>query len=249
MTKPNAYDPFAWIYNKHWGDSFLPVAMPVLENLVLSRVPKNTRILDLCCGTGQLAQQLAEQGYRVTGIDGSAEMLRYTEENAPVVEFIHADVRYFRLPYKYRAVISVFDSLNHIMSIKELKSVFGCVYNVLRKGGLFMFDLNTKAGYEKEWGGNYNIIEDDHVCAHLSTYNTKRRIATFDATVFRLIDGDWYRNDFVLYQKCHSTARVKSALKSVGFMDIETYGFDWLAGLIPLNKDTRRAFFLCRKNQ
>ena len=161
----SSYDLFAWIYNRHWGNSFLPFVLPILDNLVLTKLPKNARILDLCCGTGQLAQQLKTLGYRVTGIDGSSEMLNYARENAPGVEFLQADARSFQLPQKYHAVVSVFDSLNHIMSTRELGSVFHSAYAALRSGGIFMFDLNTEAGYFYEWNGDFTIVEDDHVCA------------------------------------------------------------------------------------
>ena len=247
MNIYSSYDPFAWMYNKHWGNSFLPFVLPILDNLVLTKLPKNARILDLCCGTGQMAQQLKILGYRVTGIDGSTEMLCYARENAPGVEFLQRDARSFELTHKYNAVISVFDSLNHIMSNRELGSVFRSVYGTLRSGGLFMFDLNTEAGYLYEWSGDFNIVEDDPVCVVRSTYSTTARTATFDATIFRLIDDSWYRHDVVLYQKCHAPAAVKSALKSAGFTDIETYGFDWQSGMRALDKNARRAFFLCHK--
>ena len=247
MNIYSSYDPFAWIYNKHWGNSFLPVVLPILDNLVLTKLPENARILDLCCGTGQMAEKLKTMGYRVTGIDGSPEMLSYARKNAPGVEFLHADARSYQLPHKYHAVVSVFDSLNHIMSTRELGAVFRSAYNALRSGGLFMFDLNTEAGYIYEWNGDFTIVEDDHVCVVRDTYHQKAGIADFDATVFRLKDGSWYRQDVVLSQKCHAPAAVKSALKSAGFIDIETYGFDWQSGLRALDKDARRMFFLCRK--
>jgi len=248
MKTFSAYDPFAWMYNKHWGNSFLPIVMPILENLVLRKLPRNARILDLCCGTGQMARQLKTMGYRITGIDGSSEMLHYARENATGIEFLQADARFFHTPGKYHAVISVFDSLNHIMTLTELKSVFSCVYNNLLNKGYFMFDLNTEAGYLYEWNGDFNIVEDDHVCVVSNNFRASNRVATFDATIFRLKDGSWYRNDIILYQKCHSPARVKSALKAVGFIDIEAYGFDWQSGIRALDKDARRAFFLCRKS-
>jgi len=247
MAVYSAYDPFAWIYNKHWGNTFLPVVMPILDNLVLRKLPKNARILDLCCGTGQMAQQLTALGYRVTGIDGSTEMLSYARKNAPGVELLQTDARSFMLPHKYNAVVSVFDSLNHIMSTDELKSVFLHVCKALRDGGLFMFDLNTEAGYYNEWNGDFSIVENDHVCTVRSIYDVTSRIATFDATIFRLKEASWYRHDVTLYQKCHTTAAVKSALKSAGFTDVEIYGFDWKSGMKALDTDARRAFFLCCK--
>jgi SAM-dependent methyltransferase len=247
MNIYSSYDPFAWIYNKHWGHTFLPVVLPILDNLVLTKLPQNARILDLCCGTGQMAQKLKTLGYRVTGIDGSPEMLSYARENAPGVEFLQADARSFKTPLKYHAVISVFDSLNHIMSIRELGTVFRSAFDALRSNGLFMFDLNTEAGYIYEWNGDFSIIEDDHVCVIRNSYNQKSRTADFDATIFRLKDGSWYRHDVALYQKCHAPGAVKAALKSAGFTDIETYGFDWKSGMRVLDKDAKRAFFLCRK--
>jgi len=110
MTTYSDYDAFAWVYNKHWGNSFLPHALPALEKLVFAHLPANACILDLCCGTGQLAQILVERGYQVSGLDGSAEMLCFARGNAPTVEFTHADARSFELPDVFRAVISTFDS-------------------------------------------------------------------------------------------------------------------------------------------
>ncbi len=148
MTRYSDYDPFAWVYNKHWGESFTHLALDVMEKLVLPYLPAKARILDLCCGTGQLAQRLIAHGYQVTGLDGSGEMLRFARENAPAAEFIMDDARSFKVPAVYHAVVSTFDSLNHIMSLKELTSVFHNVYAALQEGGFFFFDLNMEEGYK-----------------------------------------------------------------------------------------------------
>jgi len=247
VTTFNDYDPFAWIYNKHWGDSFLPVIMPVLDNMVLRRLPRGAHILDLCCGTGQLAGKLASMGYKITGLDGSSQMLFYARENAPGVDFVHADARSFTLPIKYHAVISAFDSLNHIMKFSDLEKVFRQVYDTLKPGGIFLFDLNTDEGFKQEWQGEFNGIEDDHVFIVHNEYNETLRIATFDITIFRLINGNWYRTDLKLFQKNHAPARVRAALIKAGFVDIQQNGFDWQAGLKPLTSDARRIFYMCRK--
>jgi len=70
------YDPFAWIYNRHWGPVAIQRFLPIVEKLVLPHLPTGAHILDLCCGTGQLSHALAERGYQVTGIDGSENMIR-----------------------------------------------------------------------------------------------------------------------------------------------------------------------------
>jgi SAM-dependent methyltransferase len=246
-TSPAAYDAFAWVYDKHWGNVFLPTVLPILENIVFRRLRKGARILDLCCGTGQLTRELNKLGYRVSGVDGSSQMLRYARRNARGVRFIQADARAFALPARYDAVVSVFDSLNHIMKLSELGEVFKHVHAVLKPGGLLLFDLNTEPGYEHEWQGDFTIVESDHVCVQRLVYNYGARVALFDSTVFRLQKGAWHRTDLKLYQKCHDPARVKTQLRKAGFRDIEVFGFDSHFGVQPLKPEMRRAFFFCRR--
>ncbi len=246
MTTYSDYDTFASVYNKHWGNEFIYIALPALEKLVLPRLPAKARILDLCCGTGQLAQVLTARGYQVTGLDGSEEMLRYARENAPAVEFIHGDARSFKLPAVYHAVVSTFDSLNHIMTVEELVAVFRNVYSALKEGGLFLFDLNMEEGYRITRDDNFGIVEDDHVCVVHASYHPEERTAKFETTIFRLQDY-WYRSDVTLLQKCYSETEVRSALKIADFTGIHAYAQDEEFDLIELTAQSERSFFICQK--
>jgi demethylmenaquinone methyltransferase/2-methoxy-6-polyprenyl-1,4-benzoquinol methylase len=49
------------------------------------------RVLDVCCGTGDLALAAARAGGRVTGVDFSAEMLARAERKAPEFDWVQAD--------------------------------------------------------------------------------------------------------------------------------------------------------------
>ena len=246
MTSYSDYDRFAWVYNKHWGGEYAQRVLPILENLVLRHLPAKARILDLCCGTGQLALTLTALGYRVTGLDGSKGMLKFAHENAPAGKFIVADARSFKLPDVHHAVVSTFDSLNHIMTLDELTDVFSNVYAALRKGGLFFFDLNTEEGYKATWHDSFGIVEDNLVCIVRSKYHQEERIAQFDATIFYL-QGGWQRSDLTLVQKCYSEAEVQSALKIAGFTEIHAYACDEQRSLEELSRDAERAFFVCQK--
>ncbi|MEH2088172.1 class I SAM-dependent methyltransferase [Nostoc sp.] len=77
------YDVYARIYNERNGQSLCEMALQPLEKLLLPHLSPGAHILDLCCGTGQLAQQLNLKGYKVTGIDISEGMLDYAQKNAP----------------------------------------------------------------------------------------------------------------------------------------------------------------------
>jgi cyclopropane fatty-acyl-phospholipid synthase-like methyltransferase len=78
----------------------------VLEEL---RLPSGSRILDVGCGTGRHAVELARRGYRVTGVDISAGMLAEAEKAARKagveVELIHADATQFTSDKLFDAAI------------------------------------------------------------------------------------------------------------------------------------------------
>ncbi|MFC1932050.1 class I SAM-dependent DNA methyltransferase [Chloroflexota bacterium] len=246
MTSYSDYDRFAWVYNKHWGSEYTQRVLPILENLVLRRLPAKARILDLCCGTGQLARALIALGYRVTGLDGSEEMLHFARENAPAGKFIVADARSFKLPDVYHAVVSTFDSLNHIMTLDELTDVFRNTYDALRKGGLFFFDLNTEEGYKATWHDSFGVVEDNLVCIVRSNYRPEEQTAQFDTTIFYL-QGGWQRSDLTLLQKCYSEVEVQAALKTAGFTKTHAYACNEQRGVEELTRDAERAFFVCQK--
>ncbi len=235
------YDTFAWIYNKYWGTDSARRFLPVLESLLLPHLLSRARILDLCCGTGQLAQALAQRGYQVTGIDGSEEMIRLARINAPDVEFIVEDARTFSLPAVYHAVVSTYDSLNHIMSIEELSRVFRNVYACLQQGGLFLFDLNMEQGYKARWRGSFGMVEDDHVCVVRASFDEEEGVGRMAITIFRLDDDVWRRYDVTLLQRCYSELEIRSALEATGFTDVQTFDAQNDLGW---SREVGRVFFL-----
>ena len=216
------YDPFAWFYNKYWGGEYSRPALAIYNVLLFPHLPDGGRILDLCCGAGQIANGLTERGYRVTGVDGSDAMLRFARANAPDVEFIRADARDFHLPDKFHAVISAFDSLNHVMELEELKIVFRNVYAATEDGAIFLFDLNLEDESEM-LGASLEMVEDDHVCVVRASYKPEEKLKRYDVTMFRLEDASWLRSDLTLFQRYYAPDDVIAALVECGFSRVKTY--------------------------
>jgi SAM-dependent methyltransferase len=210
------------VYDRHWAADFAARVLPVLDRLLLASLPAGARLLDLCCGTGQLAHALTARGFAVTGVDVSEEMLRFARRNAPAAELRMADARAFALPAGYDAAFSVFDSLNHVMRIEELTAVFRNVHAALREDGPLVFDLNMEEGYRARWRGSMGIVEDDHVCVLRARYLPEKAVGETDLTVFRLED-QWQREDLRLTQRCYSEEQVRAALGAAGFRDVTTH--------------------------
>ena len=216
--KTTPYDGLAWFYDRYWAEQFISRVYPQIEKWLLVQLPSNGRLLDLCCGTGQLAARLTEAGYRVVGVDNSSEMLDYAYRNAKLAIFQQSDAENFTLPEKVHGAVSVFDSLNHLMTEERLLAAFASVFASLEKGGLFFFDLNVEEGFVERWKGSWSIVESDHVLVCRSSYDQSARLGKMDATMFRLIDGNWQRRDEHFVQTAFVPETVTQLLTSVGFV-------------------------------
>lgn len=239
------YDSLAWFYDRYWHSRYHQAALPVLEKLLLEDLAPGACVLDLCCGTGYLARILVERGFTVIGIDGSEEMLRYARENVPEAEFRADDARIFELRSPVHAVISTFDSLNHILSVEELETVFGRVHAALLPGGTFVFDLNMEEAYRTMWQHSSAIVEPDSVCVIRGAYDDGERLGRTDLTMFRLQEN-WHRSDLTLLQRCYAPEEVRAALQECGFDEIR---FCRAREDLGMSGDiaTGRAFFTARR--
>lgn len=217
MKRNQEYDPFAWLYTTYWGEEFHKRSLVVLDRLILRRLPRQAAVLDLCCGDGRMSQQLTRRGFNVVGLDGSDRMLAYAKRRAPKAEFILADARQFRLTDRFDAVVSTFDSLNHVRTTKELEAVFRNVFACLKTHGLFAFDLNREEAYRDLWARNSHIIDEHAVSIARGSYNSRTRLAHCDVTLFRPYGQSWARSDFRLTQKFHPEAAIVTTLETSGF--------------------------------
>jgi len=219
-----AYDDFAWFYDRYWNEEFHSLAFPILERIWLSRVPGGASILDVCCGTGYLAGMLLSRGHPVTGIDCSPVMVEHARENQPGATFHVADATAFRLPGKFGAAVSTFDSLNHILAPKELEALFRCVAACLRPGALFAFDILLEKAYQGNWGQSFALVRDDHVLTITgSGFDFRTRKACCTITMFRLMGGAWQRADVTIEERCYTGKEISGALEAAGFGGIACY--------------------------
>ncbi|MBZ5583878.1 MAG: class I SAM-dependent methyltransferase [Acidobacteriia bacterium] len=219
-----AYDDFAWFYNRYWNEEFHGLAFPILERIWLARLPESAGILDLCCGTGYLASLLVSRGFQVTGVDASAEMIRYARQNAPGADFHVAEADCFSLPEVFDGAVSTFDSLNHILACEALEAAFRNTAAALRPGALFAFDMLLEEAYQNHWGESFALVRDDHVLTITgSGYDFRSRLARCSVTMFRLVEGAWRRSDVTIHERCYSPGEIDSALERAGFGELLCY--------------------------
>ncbi len=244
-TSADSYDPFASVYNARWG----PISLhwiPWLAVLVVPRLPSHGRVLDVCCGTGQIAAALSRRGFRMVGLDGSREMLRYARTNAVDVHLVQADVRRFALRSRFDAALCLFDSLNHLLSCEDLAAAFSSVSTCLRPRGWFLFDVNTPGSYERNWNGRHRRKAGDHMLRTRSEYDPERRLGIFRASITRVDCPSPQPEMVTLWQRCHSDAEILAALRASGFGSVEAYSLEHGTLANGYSAHAERAFYLAR---
>jgi len=239
-----AYDAFAQVYEKHWSSEVPPQLWTIIERLLVPHLPEKARVLDLCCGTGYTAARFVERGFDVTGLDGSKEMLRRARRLAPAARFVLKDARRFDSKPLYHAVVSTFDSLNHVLTLHELTQVFRNVYKALLPAGFFLFDMNMEQAFLQHWADYYAIVEDTNACILRGTYDRRERIGRYDITTFERTGKLWQRADTVIYERCYTARQITRALKTAGFTKLSSHD---AAKDLGLTEHTGRVFFLARK--
>ena len=113
-------------------------------------------VIDLCCGTGTMSCLLADRGYDVTGIDLSPEMLAAAQEkNAgrkKPVPYLCQDMRALDLYCTAGTFVSVCDSVNCLLTDRDMLRMLRGVNRFLFPGGLFIFDFHTRHMYRDVLG-------------------------------------------------------------------------------------------------
>jgi SAM-dependent methyltransferase len=251
MTLPKKhlnYNKFAWFYNQYWGKRYCESAFPCIEQLLLPYLSEKAQILDLCCGTGQVMQNVIAKGFRVTGLDISENMLEFAQQNASSGHFVVDDARSFSFSSTFQGVYSTHSGLNHILNINELTNVFQNVYAALVKNGVFVFDMPSEKRYQsKILTGKFNDgdVKQDYAYAVGGKYYSDQKTGYINITIFDLItDNIWQRSDINWLVRCYSEQEIKSTLEKVGFTDIKVYDAEQHLGV---SGQLGNMYFTCQK--
>jgi len=125
------------------------------ESLVSLLDPKpGEHILDLGCGSGQLAATIAESGAEVIGLDHSPEMISEARRNYPALAFDVADAASFKLSKTVDAVFS--NAALHW--VKDADGAAGCISRALGPGGRFVLEMGGKGNVQSIVDGLRGIV-------------------------------------------------------------------------------------------
>ncbi len=247
----SAYGSFAYVYDIFMDNVPYREWSAYLGELLTGYGIEDGLVLDLGCGTGSMTEQLAEMGYDMIGVDFSEEMLEIAQEKKLAsghdILYLHQDMRDFELYGTVRAVVSVCDSMNYLMSEEEFLCVLKLVNNYLDPGGIFVFDLNTAYKY-RELLGDTTIAENRRECSFIweNTWYEEEGANEYDLTIFVREEGDLYRRyQETHYQRAYSLDIIKGLIRKAG-MELEAV-YDAFTRE-PARVDSERIYVIAREH-
>jgi len=124
---------------KYAPDGRLSGRLAVLTTVLRGQLRPGGRLLDLGCGTGELARAAAAAGARVIACDIAVEMLRRAAERDPggAVEWVTLDPGWRTLPFR-TAAFEVVVAASVLEYVDDPAIVIGECARVLRPGGVML---------------------------------------------------------------------------------------------------------------
>jgi len=145
------FGAYSRYYDLFYGDKPYAEEVRFVDGLLRRHGLGDAEILEIGCGTGRHALELARAGHRVHGIDLSETMLERAHALVASAEctpdlpavwptFELGDARAFRAGRTFDAVISLFHVMSYQVTNDDLMAAFRTAAAHLQPGGLFVFD-------------------------------------------------------------------------------------------------------------
>ncbi|MCX7785206.1 MAG: class I SAM-dependent methyltransferase [candidate division WOR-3 bacterium] len=203
-------------------------------------------ILDLACGTGIPSILLAQKGYRIIAIDNSQPMLAIFQNKVQTknydIKIINADMRNFVVSEKVDVAISLYDSINYLLTESDLQLCFHCVAKTLKPDGLFVFDVNTIFCLENFWDNTETIRQVNNIYSvWQSSFDPIRKISTLRLKV--TVDNKVSFEE-IHKERGYTEDEIEQNLKTAGFKEIRFYEH---STFLPSTETTLRMMVVARR--
>lgn len=245
------YQRYAPLYDASGQVRFALLTHAYLRELLARHPVAGRRALDLACGTGTLALALADEGWSVTGLDGSAAMLEQAAAKAggaAGVRFVRGDMRRADAAVpaaSFDLATCTYDSLNYMLTEGDLAACFASAARALAPGGLYVADMNTRHFLEHDWGECLVREQGGYVQIERSAFDPAREANTMLLTGFVGDDAAGYeRFDEVHVERAYPPELVRGLLEAAGLRVEAQYDSFTFA---PPGPHTQRIFWVARR--
>jgi len=202
-------------------------------------------ILDIACGTGNsTAPFWREFQGNVFGADFSYAMLKQARSQYPFLPLVNADIRALPFYQKFDLITCIFDSLNYMLIEEDLLKTFSSVRETIKKGGLFIFDMNTDYGLKCINNlGTFSKDTEDVVSIWHHYYKKGKKELTLHLSIFPKMGNTRGKIDEVHSERAYSTSTIKTLLAKAYFVLLNTFT---CFSFNRVNPKTKRILFVAK---
>jgi SAM-dependent methyltransferase len=176
--------------------------------------------VDLGCGSGLWAEELAKARYRVLGIDISEAMIEIARRRVSDAEFRVGSLFEAEIP-PCVAVTSLGKVLNYLFDPnndgQRLVGLFRRVYSALAPGGVFVFDVADPGQVARGTAARGFSEGEDWVVVLEKEEDAERRMLIRRITSFRRVGEHYRRDDEVHRLRLYESSEIARELRRVGF--------------------------------
>jgi SAM-dependent methyltransferase len=253
-----AYHEFASVYDRLMSDMPYDDWVRFAERAWSDYGIRPGTIVDLGCGTGNVAIPMAARGYDVIGIDLSDDMLAVARQKyersrdgalsaaAGRIEWVQQDMREWEVAQPVDAVISFCDCFNYITEPEDVIAAFQSTHAALSSGGVFAFDVHMPRQLEAYAASQPFVLDEDEVAyIWACEYDEDCLEIEHSITFFAMEPSGLFRRfEETHVQRAYPLDWLEQELKAAGFVDIRITA-DFTGK--PPGHDAERAFFTARK--
>lgn len=247
-----AYQHFAEVYDRLMDHAPYEQWVSFTNEVIKRRGNDIKKVVDLGCGTGEIAIRMDRLGYDVTGVDLSTEMLSLatskSNEQKGNVRWIKQDIRSLEGFHDVELFISYCDVINYLTDKVDVLHAFEAVYNGLTNDGVFIFDVHH-IDYAKQYlmDQTFTNVEEDIAYIWDCQPGDNHGEMFHHITCFYPSNNAYARFDEMHHQQVYEIEEYVQLLKKVGFAKIEIYhDFKLENSISP--KNVERNFIVAQKN-
>ena len=187
---------------------------------------KSKRILDIGCGTGRHAIELAKRGYWVTGIDLSWSQIKRAKEKAKdekvKVDFRIADARNLNFSEEFELVIMICEGAFSLMETDEMNFfILENATNALMHNSKLIFTtLNALFPL-------YHSVKDfinENINKGTASKHSFDLMTFRDYSKFEVVDDRGKAKDLSCNERYYAPSEIKWLLKSLNYKKIDIFG-------------------------
>lgn len=246
-----SYERFAYIYDylmqdvpyERWLDY-------VNKQVKASSIPVHD-VLDIACGTGELSLRLAKNGYNVTGVDLSEDMLMIAQEKSfeenVKLSLFQQDMSKLDSLGEFDLITIFCDSLNYLKDEQDVENTFKGVYHHLKRDGLFLFDIHSIFKMTQIFINQTFTHTDESVSYIWECFPGESPNSVEHELTFFVLDEEtnlYERVEELHKQRTYPVLMMKNMLSNAGF---EVLGVSADFSEDEPTDQSERIFFACRK--